>query len=181
MVARGVTDADLWQTMRDALMDSVLETHGGLDAVKEWGEVLSGGEKQRLGIARVMYHRPKFAILDECSSAINVEAEQAIFEKLLALGMGLITISHRHTLFRFHTKLLCFDGAGNYHFNETLQQTQLDDLTARKSQAVAQLSSVLKELGEDWPKAPPTADGVAAASPTVQPTMAGFVAPVARR
>jgi ATP-binding cassette subfamily D (ALD) long-chain fatty acid import protein len=152
MHERGVTDDDLMRCLEWTAMVTVCEVHGGLSAVKEWTEVLSGGEKQRMGLARVMYHRPKFAILDECSSAINVEAEQMIFKHLVDLKMGLITISHRHTLFRFHSKVLTFDGCGNYNFNANLQQTHLQGLTDRKHELMTQLYEVCRDLGVDWPK-----------------------------
>lgn len=151
MAAKGISDDDLLHIVEDVLMTGPLEAHGGLDAVKEWSEVLSGGEKQRLGLARVFYQRPKFAILDECSSAINVEAEQIIFKKLLNESMGLITISHRQTLFPFHNKLLTFDGEGGAQFNADFRVDTLTELSEKKNSAMLRLQRVLQDLGEAWP------------------------------
>ena len=40
--------------------------------VLDWGAELSLGEQQRLGFARLLYHKPAFAILDECTSGVTV-------------------------------------------------------------------------------------------------------------
>ncbi len=62
--------------LRDLLhevdLEYLVDREEGLGAEVNWGELLSLGEQQRLGMARLFYHKPKFAILDECTSGVTV-------------------------------------------------------------------------------------------------------------
>lgn len=106
MKRKGITDDDLLVILKDAELAYLLEREGGWDATKDWIDVLSGGEKQRMNISRVYYHKPKYACLDECTSAVSVDVEGRLYRKCQELGCTIITISHRKQLMKYHRKLL---------------------------------------------------------------------------
>lgn len=83
-----------------------------------WGDELSLGEQQRLGMARLFYHKPKFAILDECTSAVTTDMEERFCAKVRAMGTSCITISHRPALVAFHDVVLSLDGEGGWSVHE---------------------------------------------------------------
>uniref|UniRef100_A0ACD5ZKT0 Uncharacterized protein n=1 Tax=Avena sativa TaxID=4498 RepID=A0ACD5ZKT0_AVESA len=85
-----------------------------LDKEVNWGNELSLGEQQRLGMARLFYHKPKFAILDECTSAVTIDMEERFCKKVRAMGTSCITISHRPALVAFHNIVLSLDGEGGW-------------------------------------------------------------------
>ncbi|CAM9922227.1 unnamed protein product [Ectocarpus fasciculatus] len=114
--SKGVTDADLLSVLDSVRLGYVLDREGGWDAVRDWSDVLSGGEKQRLALSRLFYHRPQFAILDECTSAVSVDVEGDIYRLAASSGITLFTVSHRKSLWKHHGYLLRFDGLGGYEF-----------------------------------------------------------------
>ena len=77
-----------------------------LHADDDWPSRLSGGEQQRLALARVFYHRPRFAVLDESVSAIDLATVDGIFDALRAAGVTPITISHNRSLEKYHTEVV---------------------------------------------------------------------------
>ena len=95
----------------------------GLDRTEhDWNDVLSGGEKQRIGLARLYFHAPRFAILDEATSAINPDEEGALYEEFEKNNITVFSIAHRMELKRFHKKHLHFkaDGKGNWTLKKIL-------------------------------------------------------------
>lgn len=87
----------------EARLGYLPEREGGWDTRKEWKDVLSGGEKQRMGIARLLYHEPKYAIIDEGTSAVSSDVEGHLYETCKEKGITLITISTRASLKKYHT------------------------------------------------------------------------------
>eukprot|EP01130_Rhizamoeba_saxonica_P018228 TRINITY_DN9054_c0_g1_i1.p1 TRINITY_DN9054_c0_g1~~TRINITY_DN9054_c0_g1_i1.p1 ORF type:complete len:655 (-),score=132.24 TRINITY_DN9054_c0_g1_i1:20-1984(-) len=98
----------------------------GWDAVEDWNDKLSAGEKQRLAMARLFYHSPQFAILDECTSAVTLDEEAFMYRHCRNQGITLFTVSHRKTLWKYHEYVLRFDGKGNYKFYE-ISDTEKED------------------------------------------------------
>ncbi|KAL6432024.1 hypothetical protein ACFW04_007451 [Cataglyphis niger] len=88
----------------------------GWDAVADWMDVLSGGEKQRIAMARLFYHKPQFAILDECTSAVSVDVEDSMYRYCRQENITLFTVSHRRSLWKHHEYYLRMDGQGSYEF-----------------------------------------------------------------
>jgi ATP-binding cassette subfamily D (ALD) long-chain fatty acid import protein len=97
-------------------ISNIVEREGGFDAEKDWKDVLAGGDKQRIAMARLFYHCPKYAILDECTSSVSIDIEKIMYEHAQKLGISLITVSHRSSLWKYHNWILQYDGMGGYVF-----------------------------------------------------------------
>jgi len=118
---KGIDDNELMSLLGKVNLGYLVDREGGWDAVRDWTDVLSGGEKQRVAMARLFYHRPQFAILDECTSAVSIDVEGQMYRCARDLGITLFTVSHRPSLVPFHEYLLRFDGQGKYEFTELKQ------------------------------------------------------------
>ncbi|XP_022907488.2 ATP-binding cassette sub-family D member 3 [Onthophagus taurus] len=113
---RNVTDEELIGHLKLVQLEYLLKREHGLDAVADWLDVLSGGEKQRIAMARLFYHAPQFAILDECTSAVSVDVEGSMYKYCREVGITLFTVSHRKSLWQHHEHVLYLDGRGDYTF-----------------------------------------------------------------
>lgn len=128
----GVTDDNLRRILATLQMENIVEREGGWDAAREWRESLSGGDQQKIAWARLFYHRPKvggcytcmnltdwrpsdqYAVLDEATSLVPTNVEGMMMEFATDLGITLLTVSHRPSLWKYHQLILHYDGQGGY-------------------------------------------------------------------
>jgi ATP-binding cassette subfamily D (ALD) long-chain fatty acid import protein len=121
-----VTDADLLRILSVVEIENIVDRVGGWDAEEEWRDVLSGGLQQRVAMARLFYHAPKYAILDECTSSVTLEIEKVMYDEAKRLGITLMTVSHRRSLWKYHENILQFDGQGGFVFTKLDAERRLE-------------------------------------------------------
>jgi ABC-type bacteriocin/lantibiotic exporter with double-glycine peptidase domain len=97
--ASGYTDELIWDALNVAKLEEFVRTlPGGLDSpVGDRGVKISGGQRQRLGIARAMFTKPKLLVLDEATSSLDGQTEADVSEAIRAMHgkVTVIMIAHR--------------------------------------------------------------------------------------
>ena len=117
----------------------------GLNAVKDWSNMLSLGEQQRLAFGRVLVNQPSLVILDEATSALDMVAEGRMYGLLRNLatkriksgrildgGLTFISVGHRPSLLAYHDKRLRLQG-------DTFQLSNIEKSTTDLPQTLSNL------------------------------------------
>lgn len=96
---KDIDDRRVWEVLEEAQLKEFVESlpEGLNTSVGERGVRISGGQRQRLGIARALYHNPEILVFDEATSALDTETETAIMEAIDKFHgkKTLIIIAHR--------------------------------------------------------------------------------------
>ena len=106
------SDAALQQALIDVRLPHLIDK---LNEEGHWTQQLSGGEQQRLSMARVFLKQARWVFADEATSALDEALEQAMYEKLLAMvsanNGALVSVAHRPSVAAFHNNQWVFEAA----------------------------------------------------------------------
>jgi putative ATP-binding cassette transporter len=87
-----------------------------LDTEDAWNQALSGGEQQRLALARVFLKQPRWLFLDEATSALDAPTEHLVYERLMAMVAAqqgaVVSIAHRPQVASLHQQTWAVGTAG---------------------------------------------------------------------
>ena len=95
MVKENINPHILQQAIQDACLDEVIASRGLYGRVEENGDNFSGGEKQRIEIARALIQNTPVLVLDEATSALDIYTEKRLINNLRQSGKTVIFIAHR--------------------------------------------------------------------------------------
>lgn len=106
----GATDEELWAALRLAQAEEFVQEKGGLDAVVEQGgKNFSGGQKQRLTIARALVKRADILILDDSSSALDYATDAALRHAIRSLYTTTFIVAQRASSVRDADSIIVLD------------------------------------------------------------------------
>lgn len=103
---RRVHENELRKVLKSVNLADLPDRVGGFDIERDWSNILSLGEQQRLAFGRLLMTRPRYAILDEATSALDIKNEELLYRKLNEMETTYVSVGHRMSLLRYHHQVL---------------------------------------------------------------------------
>jgi len=97
-----VNEHQLNEALKEVNLADLAERSGGYAVERNWDEILSLGEQQRLAFARILISKPRYVVLDEATSALDIENEASLYQHLLENETTFISVGHRPSLVKYH-------------------------------------------------------------------------------
>lgn len=127
-----IDDKRVWDVLKSARLDDFVRTlDGGLDsAMGERGAKISGGQCQRIGIARALYRNPSILIFDEATSALDNETEAELMETIRGFKgeKTMFIVTHRLSTIKFCDNILSMKKDCQYELE--FRASYFEDITA---------------------------------------------------
>jgi len=109
-----VSNDRLIEVLKMVNLGHLAECAESLDSELDWSKVLSMGEQQRLSFARLLLIKPKYAILDETTSALDRVNEENLYRLFEGTTTALISVTHHPAVLRYHQQVLELSGDGGW-------------------------------------------------------------------
>mmetsp|Transcript_89588 Transcript_89588/g.208679 ORF Transcript_89588/g.208679 Transcript_89588/m.208679 type:complete len:591 (-) Transcript_89588:122-1894(-) len=130
-VAKQLTDSDLRSLLASVGLGHLPNrSPEGFESICDWSRVLSVGEQQRLASVRIFVRLPKLTILDEATSALPPSDEAQLYQRLMDSGLSYLSVGHRDTLIKYHSKVIELQGGGEW---KMYTGKEFADLQAKKN------------------------------------------------
>jgi putative ATP-binding cassette transporter len=101
-----ISEDKLNHALEKVNLGDLAERSGGFYIEKDWDEILSLGEQQRLAFARILINKPRYVVLDEATSALDIKNEAILYQYLLDTNTTFISVGHRPSLIQYHRWVL---------------------------------------------------------------------------
>lgn len=115
-----VPDALILDVLRQVNLEKLIGPEGAL-STDDWRSRLSGGEKQRLAMARLLIAKPTLAFLDEATSALDTANERKLYHELHSRRATYVSVAHKPQLRQFHSHILELKTGGEWSFYESTE------------------------------------------------------------